>query len=162
MALQKSGPRTVFIIKDSYLKMIENSLGTRLFQNFYIYNGKNKKDGVKDGELSCAFFVSFILNNFDLINKSHLTVKSTIGDMQESGWIKIKKPRKGAVIVWKKKLYPDGKTHSHIGFYVGNRQAISNSQSRRTPVRHYFTFGSPGSKLYRQMTTIFWHKKLDS
>ena len=154
-------PRITPIIKDSYLAMIENSVGTRMFCNFYVRVGKRKQNAVQGGKLSCAFFVSFILNNFGLIKESHLTVKSTINDIKRSGWTMIKRPRKGAVIIWEEKLYSDKNAHSHIGFYIGNKQAISNSTRSHKPVRHHWTFGPRGSKNYRKVIAIYWHPELN-
>lgn len=149
------------ILKKSYLKMIENSIGARLFQNFYVDIDGKKHDAVKAGRLSCAFFVSSILNNFGLIRQSHLTVNNTVKDMRKSGWTEIGKPKKGAILVWEKKVDQKGNIHKHIGFYISNKQAISNSFHRRIPVCHHWTFGQRGSKSYRRIITIFWHKKLN-
>ncbi len=134
----------------------------RLFRHFYVYKNDKRVNAVKNGRLSCAFFVSFILHNFDLIKQSHLTVKSTIKDMQKSGWTKIKKPKKGAVIVWQEKIGSDGQVHKHIGFYVSYQRVISNSFKKRTPILHHWTFGLRSSKTYRQITDIFWHHKLNN
>ena len=149
-------------LQGSYLKMVENSPGTRLFQNFYVRKGKRKIDATAGGRFSCALFVSFILNNFGLLRKSHTTVKSTLRDMQNSGWFEINLgtvpssvPR-GAVLVWEEKKDKRG-IHQHIGFYIGKNQAISNSFQKKTPVCHHWTFGPRGSKSYRRVVKIFWH-----
>ena len=151
--------KIVPIIRVSYLKMLENSVGTKLFQNFYVYQGKKRLDATEEGRLSCAFFVSFILNNFGLLKNSHLTIQSTLKDMKNSGWFKIKKPRKGAVLVWEERKDKRG-IHQHIGFYVGNQQAISNNSRQKIPARHHWTYGKRGSKSYRQALAILWNKKL--
>ncbi|MCH7759543.1 hypothetical protein IID20_04265 [Patescibacteria group bacterium] len=155
--------------------MIENSIGAHLFQNFYVSIDGKKQDAMKGGRLSCSFFVSSILNNFNLINDIQLTVKKIIVDMKKSGWEKIKRKRKGSVVIWEeercpdkdmlaweKKIYQHGNVHQHIGFYVGNNQAISNSFKKRTPILHHWTFGSRSSKTYRRITDIFWHPKLNN
>lgn len=141
--------------------MIENSVGTKLFQNFYVKINKKKVDAVKGGRLSCAFFVSFILHNFNLIKKAHLTVDSTLDDMKKSGWRKIKKPRKNAVIEWERKEFPNKSIHKHIGFYIGKNQAISTSSHYKKPVMHHITFGAKNSKTYRRIIAIYWHPKLN-
>ena len=167
--------------RDSYLKMIENSVGSKLFQDFYIYPVKSpisrgispkaklfnkmsqkriKKDALENGKLSCAYFVSFILHNFDLIKNSHLTVLGTIRDMRESDWFKINHPRKGAVLVWDREVSTK-EPHRHIGFYIGRKQAISNNSKKHVPIRHFWTFGQKNSKIYRKVIAIFWNKKLN-
>jgi len=163
--IKKSQKKIVPDIYSSYLKMIENSLGTRLFQNFYVrIRERVPIDAVEGGRLSCALFVSFILNNFGLIKKSHTTVKSTLKDMKDSGWFEINThsgtvPR-GAVLVWERKKIGSA-IHKHLGFYIGKNQAISNSFHRRKPVCHHWTFGKKGSKNYRKIIKIFWNKKLN-
>ncbi len=154
-----SSPKITIDWRNSYLKMISNSVGTKLFRNFYIYLGKKRKDAVEGGKLSCAFFVSSILRNFGLIKEPHLTVKSALKDMKQSGWFEIKKPRQGAILVWEKRKDERG-IHKHIGFYICNHRAISNSFYQRKPIRHHWTFGKKGSKSYRRIVMIFWHKKL--
>ena len=54
------------LLKDSYLKTLENSVGNKLFRNLYFdINGK-RTDILKNGVLSCAAFVSWILKNFKI------------------------------------------------------------------------------------------------
>ncbi len=158
--LKRLRNRVVPIIRDSYFKMIENSLGIRLFRNFYAYVDGKKKDITKNGQLSCAFFVSSILNNFELIEHGHLTVESTIKDMRKTGWKEIKKIRKGAVLVWEEKKNKRNNVNKHLGFYIGNGQAISNDSIKRVPIRHQFTYGSPRDKSYRRIIAVFWHPRL--
>jgi len=162
---QKTAP----IIKDSYLQAIRNSTGVRLFRNFYATVDGNKKDILRDGDLSCAYFVSCVLRIFDLIGKIHLTVEGTVTDMKKSGWKIVKVPKKGSVLVWEKQKFGP-EEHGHIGFYIGNKkarlrrgfggQAISNSSVKqnvkRAPVEHSFTFGGK-----RRIEAIYWHKKLN-
>jgi len=165
------------VLKNSYLRAIRNSIGTKLFRNFYAkVDGKSrrkasrmleiqtlpsaekisaKKDILHDGDLSCAYFVSCVLKIFDLIGKTHLTVEGTEADMKKAGWKIVKVPNKGSVLVWEKKKF--GKEeHSHIGFFIGNGKAISNSAKNKIPVEHSFTFGGK-----RRIQAIYWHKKLE-
>ena len=88
------------LLKDSYLKTLENSVGNKLFRNLYFdINGK-RTDILKNGVLSCAAFVSWILKNFDLIKERHATVDGTMKDLKKSGWYKIEKPKLGSILVW--------------------------------------------------------------
>lgn len=142
-------------LKESYLTVIKNSAGTKLFQNFYLKINNRKQDILKNGELSCAFFVSSILIIFGLIKKIHCTVSSTIKDLKKSGWKKSKKVKIGSVIIWEEK-----QGHQHIGFYIGKNKAISNAfylYKKRTPFIHHFTYNNK-----RKIKTIFWHPKLEN
>ena len=150
------------LIKDSYLKAIENSIGSRLFKNLY-FKSKNpgkKIDALQNGNLSCAVFASWILRNFYLIKNVHSTVKGTIKDLKSSGWREIKKPKIGAVLIWEEKNGETG-PHKHLGFYMGKNSAISNSSEMKKPVQHHWTLGNKTDKNYRRVIEIWWHKKLE-
>lgn len=149
-----------FLLKESYLKIIKNSLGSKIFRNLYFNINGKKTDILKNGDLSCAFFVSWILKNFELIKQTHATVNGTIKDMKKSGWHKIKKPKVGAVLVWEEKYFKNGK-HKHIGFYIGNNKAISNSFKRKGPIIHHWTFGVKNGISKRKVEEIWWNKKLE-
>ncbi len=150
------------LIKDSYLKTIENSIGSKLFRNLY-FKSKNpgkKIDVLQNGNLSCAVFVSWILKNFYFIKELHTTFDGTIRDLKKSGWQKIKKPRIGAVLVWEAKKGANG-WHKHNGFYIGKNLAISNSSKFKIPIKHHWTYGPKNDKNYRRVIEIWWHKKLE-
>jgi len=146
------------LIKDSYLAVVKNSIGSRMWRVFFAEVKSKKKNISKRGKLSCAFFVSTILVMFSLIKKGHMTVKSTIKDMRTSGWFEIKKPRIGSILVWEATNFGGGDICRHIGFYVGNNKAISNSSISRQPVIHDYKFG----KNNRKIEHIFWHKILNN
>lgn len=148
-----------FLLKESYLKAIENGVGSKLFRNLYFEIKDKKTDILKNGRLSCAVFVSWILKNFDLTKGGHATVDGTIKDLKKSGWRKIKKTKTGAVIIWEEKNYSYG-PHKHIGFFIGNNKAISNSYKLKTPVKHHWTFGVKNGKPVRKVEEIWWHSKL--
>ncbi|TSC73817.1 MAG: hypothetical protein G01um101444_456 [Parcubacteria group bacterium Gr01-1014_44] len=149
-----------FLLKESYLKAVENSVGSKLFRNlYYKVNGK-KSDILISGVLSCAVFVSWILKNFELIKEGHATVDGAIKDLKKSSWKKIRKPKIGAVLVWEEQYYDSG-PHKHIGFYIGNNKAVSNSLRSKVPAKHHWTFGSKNDKNYRKVIEIWWHKKLN-
>jgi hypothetical protein len=151
------------LLFDSYLAMIKNSEGTKIFRDFYGRFDKKKENLTKGGDLSCAFFVSAILYHFGLIKEPHLTVEGVLEDMspvrnprllngvQKSGWYKISRPRKGSIILWKER-----QGHRHLGFYLGNQKAISNNSKRRVPKIHHYTFNQR-----RKIEAIFWHKELN-
>ncbi len=144
--------------RDNYLTMIKNSVGSKMFRNTFAKVNSKKQDITKNGLVSCARFVSCILLLFDLIKKPHLTVNSTIKDMEEFGWYKIKRVKNGAILLWEGKEYPGGwyEKHKHIGFYIGNNKAISHSTSIKLPSIHHWTYNGK-----RKVEAIYWHKKLD-
>jgi hypothetical protein len=126
-------------IKNSYLAAINNSVGSRLWQNFYIVDGESKVDVMRSGGLSCAFYVSTILSMFGLINKVHATVKSTVKDLKENGYLETKSPTQGDVIVWEAKDF-NGEVHAHIGFWWNETTAVSNSDLNGFPIFHHINF----------------------
>lgn len=141
----------------SFLSFLKRSAGVPLFQSFFVVNKNGKsQDVLQKGILSCAFFVSSILVVFRLISRVHMTVKSTEKDLKRHGWKRVKVPRPGAVLVWESKMFDDG-PHAHIGFYLGNKKAVSHSTKERVPVIHHWTFGSKGKKPVRQITAIYLH-----
>lgn len=135
------------LTRQNYLQTIKNSVGARMFRQTYaLVNGK-KEDLTKNGELSCALYVSSILKLFDLIKERHMTVNGAVNDMLESGWRETKKLVPGDVLIWEEK-----DDHQHIGFYIGHSKAISNSSEKRMPSVHHYTFGSQKRKITRILT----------
>ena len=151
----RRGQKIKPLLKESYLAMIKNSVGTKMFRNFYIKIGNRKEDDTREGELSCAYFVSGILAIFGLIKKIKVNVDELVEEMKKCGWKQIKSPRKGSVVVWEAKKFDD-EVHKHIGFFIGNGKAISNNFKKKTPIIHHWTF-----ERSRKVEGIFWHKKLE-
>jgi len=150
------------LLFETYISIIKNSVGSKIFQTNVAKVGGKTKDITERGNLSCGFFVTFILKYFDLVKKPHVTVPGTLRDMEESGWGKIKKPRVGCLILWEPLRVPPGKdAHQHLGFYLGGTKAISNSSSKRVPIMHHWTFGAKDGKAKRKIEGFYWHKKLD-
>lgn len=156
------------LLFESYMSMIRNSAGSRMFQHAYALVHGRKIDILRSGDLSCAFFVSSILalfHPFKLIqNPPHSTVAGTIKDMKRMGWKEAKKLRPGSVILWES-LVKNGHVKSgnkHLGFYIGGNKAVSNSSKARTPIIHHVTFGQIKGKPVRRIEGIFWNKKLES
>ncbi len=144
------------LLKQTYLAVIKNSVGTKMFRNFYI-KGKGVKsiDVMRGGEVSCAFYVSTILNIFKLIKAVHGRVDITVNDLILSGWKKTKDLKVGSVIIWHKFDFGDGDPREHIGFYIGHHQAVSNDYKKRCPVIHDLTYHGQ-----RKIKSLYWHKKL--
>lgn len=134
------------LLHETYLKVIQNSIGSHLFRNFYIENHGQKKDILEDGKLSCAFFVSSLLKQFNYIPEVHTTVDGLIEDLS-SNWkeISVTDARPGDLLLWEK----EGE-YGHIGFAISPDEAISNSTEKRAPHLHTHDFDGtrPASKAY--------------
>jgi hypothetical protein len=130
------------LLYESYLRMIENSVGTKMFRNLYLEKNNKKTDITEDGDLSCAFFVSNVLVIWGLISEGHATIKGTIKDIKKNGWkeISTKKVRPGDIIVWEEKKSDKRRICSHIGFYIGNKKAVSNSHKAKFPTSHIWDY----------------------
>jgi hypothetical protein len=124
---------------DTYLAVIENSVGSKMFQNLFASVDGVKKDIIKKGDLSCAFFVSAVLTIFGFIKAIHSTVAGTEKDLLVSGWKKVSKPKPGDVLIWEERKIKD-ETHKHIGFFIGKNWAISNDSKKRIINKHHWTY----------------------
>ena len=147
--------------KKSLLAIVTNSIkggDNYLFKNLFAVNDGQEIDILEDGKNSCAAFVSWILLVLGLIKTGHATVDGTLKDMIQSGWHEINELKPGAVLLWEKAVGKyDGLLHSHIGFYIGNNEAISNgSQGGGVPWKHHLDYN--GS---RGVEKIYWHPDLD-
>ncbi len=130
---------------ETYLRMIENAPGTRMFASLFV---RRKDDGtvtdvLNDGEYSCAVFASSVLTLAGLIDRPVATVASLRRVLDERGWHRTdQSSRPGDVVVWEDRLESDGTPHSHIGFAVGDDEAVSTSAKERRVVRHHLTSGA--------------------
>ena len=149
-------PKHVVRIKKlrSLLAIVENSIKdgeNHLFRNLYADEDGKEIDILENGGNSCAVFVSWILLALELIKRPHATVFATEKDLLASGWFEIKELKPGAIIVWEKQR------HEHIGFCVGNDEAISNdSKGAGFPWRHHVTYNDT-----RKIEKILWHPALN-
>jgi hypothetical protein len=144
--------------KKNYLKMIENSAKGEnfMFRNLFAQVNEAEVDILENGNLSCAIFCSAILYLQKMINDIHTTVSGVEKDMKVSGWTEIDLPKVGCVVVWNKIKYDDNSEHSHIGFYMGNDRAISNSYKDGMPKEHHYTYNGT-----RKIEKIYWHDQLN-
>ena len=150
----------------SYLAMIKNSVGTKMFRNLYFkIKGKGRSlDVLENGDLSCAVYVTSILYLLRLIKEPHTTVRATVEDIEKSGWYKIKKPKPGAIILWDFKKLPGGKRskHRHVGFYLNPKEAISNDPKSGQTAKHHLNYGYfPSGETKRDILGFYWHKRLN-
>lgn len=143
------------LVFDTYLVAIKNSIGSKTFRNFYARVDGKKVDIMQNGELSCAFFVSSVLALFKFIKGAHATVDSTVKDLRKSGWKKISKPKIGSVLIWEKADFGNNDAHKHIGFFIGDNKAVSNSNKLGYPVKHDWNFGAK-----RKIDAILWNPRI--
>jgi len=149
-----ASPKVTPLKLETYLGVVKNSVGTHMFRNFYALIKGKPQDIMRQGDLSCAFFVSFVLVGFSLIKSIHGTVDGTKKDLVSSGWKRTRKPRPGCIIIWEPKINKRGESHKHIGFYIGNRKAVSNDSIKRAPNIHVYNI--------RKVDELYWHTKLNS
>lgn len=152
--------KVIPILFDTYITVIKNSVGSNIFRNLYAKVNRKKTDIAENGNLSCALFVSSVIYWFKLTKNLHATVDGAVKDLEESGWKKIEKPRTESIIVWEKNDFGGGGLHKHIGFYIENKKAISNSSKLKQPTEHHWTFGNIKNKPMRKVQSIFWNDKL--
>lgn len=151
------------LLLKNYLAMIGNSLGAKMFRNYFLEINGQEKDILEDGRLSCAVFVSSILILCGLIEGPprgpHSVVKSLIKNLEDSGWKKIRQPRPGAVVIWEPMKIGE-RTNDHAGFFWEKDEAISNRIEMFAPVKHHWTYGTKNGQPVRKVTAVYWHSKL--
>ncbi|MBU0647827.1 hypothetical protein KJ855_01460 [Patescibacteria group bacterium] len=126
----------------TYLAMIENSVGSQMFAELWAKDEKGEtKDVTNGGELSCAVFVTGLLKLNDMLSNQSATVEGAVKLMEKEGWksVELDNIREGDILVWERKK--TGYTHAHIGFYVGDKKAVSNNWKLRRIVRHGWDYG---------------------
>ncbi len=140
------------LLKETYLAMAQNSIGSKLFQNLFAEVGGKEVNILKGGDVSCAYFVSTLLKVFDLIKTPHATVSGLEKDLMQSGWNKTEEMLPGTVLIWEAAKQADDEEHEHVGIYIGNDTAVSNSYKELTPVEHHVTFDNK-----RKVRAIYTH-----
>jgi hypothetical protein len=136
-----SDQNIIILKKETYIKAIENSVGSRIFNSLFVKfsNSGEIKDVLDNGNFSCAFFVSSILSLFKLIDSPHSTVATVQRLLKESpDWrlVDINNIEAGDVIVWKKVTFEDDSQNAHIGFAISGIDAVSTNDKTRVVSRH--------------------------
>jgi len=147
--MSQNPPKIILLSRDNYLVAVKNSVGSHMFRNLYAEVDGVRKDIVEGGELSCALFVSSLLKIFDLIGGVHSTVSGTEADILHSGWEKTTEPTPGDILVWEAQKEGED-SHAHIGFFVGDNKAVSNSFKERMIAEHDWTYDGQ-----RKITAIY-------
>ncbi len=132
-------------LKKTYLSMIRNSLDSRMFNSVWV---KRKDTGesidvLKDGDLSCAFFVSSILTLFNMLDKPCTTIKKVFEKIsKDKRWSKKSYIEPGDIILWEKVKFKDGteNKHKHIGFALNKKTAVSTNYLEKKIAKHSIDF----------------------
>jgi hypothetical protein len=146
-------PTVVPLFFDNYMSVIEKSAGTNMFRDWYCTVNGEKQNVTKNGDLSCALYVSSLLRMFGLVNETQITVHRAIAEMERCGWRAITEPKRGAVVVWDERETETGIQRKHIGFCLGNGNAISNRDEQGSPMIDKLD--------YRPILSYLWHTNLD-
>ncbi len=150
MPTQEQKPQ--HLIHKTYLAVIRGSVGSTMFRECYFkIDGKNV-EVLENGNLACAFYLTSILKMFDLVKELHTTVTAAENDLIRSGWRDIKRPRIGCVIVYAPRAFPSGRSHRHLGFYIGKGIGVNNNATKATPHREAWD--------YRPVERLLWHAQL--
>lgn len=155
---------TTPIVKPSllatHLALIRGSINSQAYRHLYAFVDGVQQDIVKDGAHACAFFVTHILLWSQLLKEPHATVSGTVRDLLASGWEATSNPCPGDVIVWEPQDEA-GEIHEHIGFFMGDDRAISNSTSQASPQEHHLTYGrQPDGSPMRHVVAFYTHPRL--
>lgn len=151
------------------LAMIVGSVDSKQYQRVFVQQPGESVDVTRQGNFSCAVYVSALLHLCELIMGGlHTTVDETVSDMRASGWQEINygQVHPGCVLVWgEANVCSDGKLQQHIGFFyeldngMGGK-AISNHPLLGVPKIHHVTFGSERGVPRRPIRWIFSHPLL--
>jgi len=149
------------LVKEAYLAFIRNSIGGGSWRNLFALVNGEVKDILNNGELSCAYFVATVLKTFNLIKEVHATVSGAVNDLLLFGWEEAVNPEPGDIIVWTEKIDEKGEGHKHIGFYLGNNEAVSNDSKTGLISKHHLTFGEKDGRPVRTIEKILRYSNWD-
>lgn len=139
-------PTVKKLVLESYLAMVRDSLGARVWQHYYCEIEGVRQDIMDGGSNACAWFVSGILVMHRLIGSSHATVASTVKDLEESGWLHSKQPQPGSIILYEALSFEDGSSHTHLAIYLGDDRAVSTSYADAVPKEHDWRYRDSGER----------------
>lgn len=145
--------------KPTYLKMIENSVGSKIFNSRFIKENKKEFDELEDGNLSCAVFVTsiFKLNNMtDKILSDVIDVETFMEQSNNFEKINTSEIQNGDILIWEGVIFKiDGEPHRHIGFAISNKEAISTSDDHRQVIKHPILYEKGIEKKIRKVEKVF-------
>lgn len=140
---------TLVLLNSSENELISSYLGdvrkagkeqSTEYRHYFVAGREGITDVTDNGNLSCAWFVSSVLEKHGLLSRARTTVASTIQEIEERAeWEKIEVHNSfpGAVILWPRST----SGHYHLGFYVGQSETgegeyVSNSFMAKAPIIH--------------------------
>lgn len=143
------------------LYRIEASCGSTQFRRLYAEVDGTEVDILRDGQVSCAVFVSALLVMAELLPKMCATVSGLERQLQANGWQQVDTVSPGAVIIWEASAQASGEEHLHAGFALSAEEAVSHSDKGRVPEKHHYTFGvtSSGAPV-RAIERVYIHRDL--
>jgi hypothetical protein len=157
-------------IYKTYLQMVKNSEGCRLFNSLYVKELDTGKeyDIYDDGVLSGAFYVSSVLTLLGLMDKPHSTtdtIKKIFEDKKDKdwGWEIVSKNdlKAGDVIFWEEIIFDDGTKSDQVGFYIDDTKAYSTGATERCVIKHHPTFGQkPDGTPARKIIAAYRNKNI--
>jgi len=131
--------------KETYFKMIENAEGTEMFKSLFVRHEESGEveDILREGELSCAFFVSNLLLMFGWIDVPYANTRSIRRVLLEHGWkdVGTEDIQMGDVIFWEETEHKSGR-YPHSGFALNEKEAISTSDKNHSVARQHITYGT--------------------
>jgi len=145
--------------KETFLKMVENSVGCKLFNSLIMKKDGAVVDILGDGDVSCATFTSSIL----FLNRFLPEQKSTVpglekviseSDLFEEIPASDYLPIKGDIVFWEKIRGNDGADHRHVGFVLNESEAVSTTGISHSAIRHPL-YKKPDTDIDRKIERIF-------
>lgn len=126
------GERGEVLLLRNWVRWLEHSVGSTQFQQLFL-DDSFEPEPLHNGDLSCAWFMSFGTKAWGLSHELHTWVNYAVAHYLTCGWYPARTSASGAIVVYGKKQ--DG-THRHIGGCVSETEVVSNSSRARTPQRH--------------------------
>jgi hypothetical protein len=145
--------------KETFLKMVENSVGCKLFNSLIMKKDGKAVDILDDGDVSCATFTSSIL----FLNRFLPEQKSTVPGLEKvlsesDRFTEISmadfSPEKGDIVFWESIMGDDGAAHRHVGFVLNETEAVSTTGILHAAIRHPL-YKKPGTDIDRKIERVF-------
>jgi len=145
--------------KETFLKMVENSVGCKLFNSLIMKKEGKVVDILGDGDVSCATFTSSILFLNRFLPEQKATVPGLEKVLSESDkFIEISmtdfSPKKGDIVFWESIMGDDGIGHTHVGFVLNETEAVSTTGILHAAISHPL-YKKPGTDIDRKIERVF-------
>lgn len=144
--------------KETYIKMVENAVGSRMFNSILVKENDEIRDLLNDGEYSCAVFVSSVLTLQQLLAKPRTTVKNLEADIAESTHfteVPNGNVQPGDILFWESVTYEDGTANRHVGIAVSHTEAVSTNYIQKCVTRHPLQTEVENTGALRQIERLF-------